>query len=359
MIVRAFAACFMLMWAQFAAAGERCAMSAPDRAWLDKSLDAWRYMHIRRLELTPPRAPTIVLFDNKCRFKNAAGSKRWRAKPHGGRIRLPDGYEVPPEVVSFAGENKRRAERFFVMALPSVWDSAGLPITGDHLLLTGVLLHEFSHTLHSGPLEPRFRAAEAMHSVPKNFNDDSLQESFQNDPAYVDAFMKELDLLDQAAEAARDSESRALARKALVMMEARQRQWFVGDAAYWKAYDDLFLTLEGLAQWVAYSWLSDQSGGRLTPHAAQHKIRGMRKWWSQEEGLALFLVVDRHVPTWMSQALARQPTLGIDLLRQAVGDATRSARSTSRGSRFACAQSTLGRADTDAGEVCNRTGRAP
>ena len=87
-----------------------------------------------------------------------------------------------------------------------------------------------------------------------------------------------------------------------------------------EAYDDLFLTMEGFGQWNAYAWLSDAGGGKMTSAAAETKMRGSRKWWSQEEGLALFLVIDRFVPGWANQAFAAQPSLGIDLLRQAVAE---------------------------------------
>jgi hypothetical protein len=319
MIIRALAATTLVLSVPAAAAGELCAMSAPERAWLDTSLEAWRYMDAR-LKLAPDPRPTVVVFDTKCRFESAAGGKPWQAEAHSGRIRLPDGEELPVQVTSFAGQNGKTAERFFVMALPSIWDAAGIPISGDHLGLTGVFLHEFSHTRHTRALKPVFEAAEALRPMTEDFNDDSLQEHFQSDPAYVATFEKELDLLYRAAGDPTASKSKALAREALAMMEARQRRWFVGEAAYWKSYDDLFLTMEGFGQWVAYSWLADPKGGGLTPAAAQEKMRGRRKWWSQEEGLALFLVIDRFVPNWAAQTFASRPALGIDLLRRAVDE---------------------------------------
>ena len=86
----------------------------------------------------------------------------------------------------------------------------------------------------------------------------------------------------------------------------------------WKPYDDLFLTMEGFGQWNAYAWLADPTGAGMTMDAAREKMRGKRRWWSQEEGLGLFLVVDRFVPNWAAEAFASNPKLGIDLLREAV-----------------------------------------
>ena len=113
--------------------------------------------------------------------------------------------------------------------------------------------------------------------------------------------------------------ARKLAAEALALMEARQKRWFTGGDAYWKNYDDLFLTMEGFGQWVAFAWLADPRGAGLAPDAARKKMSGTR-WWSQEEGLALFLVIDRFVPDWPRRAFAEKPALGIDLLRLAVAE---------------------------------------
>ena len=48
------------------------------------------------------------------------------------------------------------------------------------------------------------------------------------------------------------------------------------------------------------------------------------RWWSQEEGLALFLVLDRLLPDWPDRAFSANPALGIDL-RQNLRDLTNSA----------------------------------
>ena len=301
-------------------AAQSCAMSSAESAWVEKSLQAWRHVSTRKLNLPPAAQPTMILFNEKCRFERITGQSVWRAEPHNGTIRLPDGGEVPVQVTAFAGRNDRTAEPFFVMALPSVWEAAKVIKPGDANGLIGVFLHEFSHTRQTLALQPVFRAAAAVRPMPEKFSDDSLQEHFQDDPAYVAVFEKERDLLYRAAEEPDDAKAKALAREALALMEARQKRWFAGEDAWWKPYDDLWLTMEGFGQWVAYAWLSDPKGGGMTPAAARDRMRGSRRWWSQEEGLALFLVIDRFVPEWPAKAFAPKPALGIDLLREAVAD---------------------------------------
>ena len=109
-----------------------------------------------------------------------------------------------------------------------------------------------------------------------------------------------------------------MARQALALIDNRQKRWFSGANARFKPYDDLFLTMEGFGQWAAYAWLSDPKGGGMTSAAAQAKMRGSRRWWSQEEGLALFLVIDRFLPGWAQRAFGNPPSMGIEMLRQAV-----------------------------------------
>ena len=295
-----------------------CTMSKAERSWIDSSLGAWRHME-RRMNLPRHASPTIVLFNQTCRFERRAGRTAWVGESHKGSIRLPDGGRAPAQVTSFAGNNARTNEPFFVMALPPIWTAAKIPIARTPHGLTAVFLHEFSHTRQTPALAPVFQAAERIRKMDDDFSDDSLQEHFQRNAAYVADFDRERDLLWAAALELDPVKARDLARQALAAMEARQKRWFVGPEAYWKAYDDLFLTMEGFGQWVAYAWLSDPKGGGMSGQAARQRMRGSRKWWSQEEGLALFLVINRFVPHWPQRAFAVRPALGIDLLREAVG----------------------------------------
>jgi hypothetical protein len=267
--------------------------------------------------LQPEAPPTIIVFDARCRFEAKEHAPlRWKAQPHHGKIGLPDGTMVDAGVASFASRAEKTGERFFVMALPSVWTAAGLTALGDEGL-TAVLLHEFSHTRQINPLKPAFDAAAKIYKMPDDFSDDSLQAHFKSDPAYVAVWEKETDLLYRAATEPDDAKARAYARQALGLMEARQKRWFVGDEAKWQPYDDIFLTMEGFGQWVAYAWLSDPKGAAMTTNAAREKMQGKRGWWSQEEGLGLFLVIDRFVPKWAEKAFGSPPKLAIDLLREA------------------------------------------
>ena len=303
------------------AATAKCAMSDAEQGWIDGSLRAWNYMASERLHLAAAQPPTIIVFNSKCRFEANAGDKlHWKAEPHGGKIRLPDGGDIPVSVSSFASHDDNTGITYFVMALSPIWEAAGIVKPGDQNGLRGVFLHEFAHTRQTVSLKPAFDAAAKIQPMPDDLDDDGVQKRFGKDAAYAAVAEKEMNLLAAAAHEVDAVKAKALAREALALMEARQKRWFIGGDTIWKHYDDIFLTMEGFGQWTAYAWLADPKGGALTQGAAEEKMRGRRRWWTQEEGLSLFLVIDRFVPDWSQRAFAKSPAMGIDLLRIAVAD---------------------------------------
>lgn len=124
-------------------------------------------------------------------------------------------------------------------------------------------------------------------------------------------------MLYAAALAPTDTEAKDLARLALTKMRTRREKWFVGDATKWQTIDEIFLTMEGLGQWTAYAWFTDKKGLNLDPAGVLPEVRRKRNRWTQDEGLAVFLVVNRLVPGWQKFAFAPQPELAVALLERA------------------------------------------
>ena len=153
------------------------------------------------------------------------------------------------------------------MALPAVWQAGGKASAG-RLGLTGVFLHEFSHTRQMNVLRPAFEAAAVIYKMPDDFNDDSIQKKFKSDPIYAALIEKETDVLYRAAEEPDEGKARALPRRALALIDARQKRWFAGRDAKLKAYDDHFpdhgrvRPMEGLCVAVVHErWRHDAGGG--------------------------------------------------------------------------------------------------
>lgn len=301
----------------------KCEMSQGDRVWIESAVRNWTIAEGKFLRQPPSPLPTIVVVDRACSYVAPPRPDRrlhWKATPHQGMVTLPDGNRVPVGVMSFAAPSEGGKAAFFVMSLPSIWKeqnvSSPLGVEG---LMDGVLLHEMAHTRQFYFANPALEALTRKYGLPDDINDDSLQEAFKGNAKYVADYERERDLLYAAALSASDAEAKRLAREALTAMRTRRATWFKGPDEKWAPLDEVFLTMEGLGQWLIYAWFTDPAGRRLDRDAALDLVRRKRNRWSQDEGLALFMVINRLVPNWQAHAFATKPATAERLLEMAAG----------------------------------------
>jgi hypothetical protein len=299
------------------------AIRAGDAAWAYEAVGAWETTRREILSLPPmAQAPTVVLFDEACVFTARVGGEwdgTWGGQPHGGEVTLPDGGSVPVQVASFAAPFDDNRQVYLAMALLSVWQAAGVE-SGLTLetLMTAVLVHEMTHTEQFAAYNPLIDGLIARWDLGADITDDAVQDRFGAAPEVSASIDRERDLLFAAAFAPSDEEARALAREALALIEARNAAHHVGADAKYAEIEDVFLSLEGSAQWAAFAWLTDERGAGYTAEEALPLFRRGGKKWSQDEGLAIFLVVDRLVPGWIDRAFAAEdPATAMTLLREA------------------------------------------
>jgi len=289
---------------------------------MQEALDAWFTTAHDRLSIYAGDPPDFVFFDDRCVYRTgstAAGPAfegprysgrrlAWNAAPHGGKVALPGGGEVPAQVVSFAAPYDHDARAFMVMALPSVWRAGDVhSALGLETLMTAVFVHEMTHTRQFYAFAPRMAALTARYHLGDDLTDDSLQDAFKNNPDYVAAYTLERDLLLQAAKEPDAARARALVARALEQARTRPARFFTGENAKWEELEDAFLTLEGIAQWAAWSWLTDPKGGGVDKARALTEFRRGGRFWSQDEGFLVMLAVDRFVPRWREYAFDAQP----------------------------------------------------
>lgn len=300
-----------------ALAHEDCQMAEPDRAWLSSALAQWQVTAMRDLKRDRITLPTVFAIDARCTYTLEQGD--WSGltgTPHGGEANLPEGPTLPVGPVSFAYGSNR-----FVMSLPSVWREAGvISPFGLENLMTGVLLHEIMHTMQSDlvtdVLEPIARDA----GVADELSDDLLQERFAGRADYVAAFREETAVLFAAADASDVAMARALAAHGLHMMRARHKRWLSGKNAHFGVFDDGFLTMEGAGQWLMYRYFLSLPEGRDAPEKVMDAVRRGGKWWSQDEGLALMLTLDRLLPNWQERIFSDPEWRAENLLAAAIGE---------------------------------------
>jgi hypothetical protein len=285
-----------------------CALPSTDRAWLDRSLDAWRFASREIMGIG--RVPDVqaIFFSGDCVLSSANAltsptteAVTWTARPHRGKVALPDGSETPAGVISFAAG--KRGQTYFVMSTPSVWQAAHVGEgTALQTTMVGVLLHEASHIAQLAPYGARLGALIDRNHLPDSFNDDSVQERFKENAEFTASVKRETQLFLDAAAAKDASDARRLAREGRRLLRERQARWQVGDDAYFVEAEDIWLTFEGAGQWSAYQWLIDPRGGAQPPAEVMARFtRG--RWWSQTEGFAVAMALDRIAgPSWKRHA---------------------------------------------------------
>ena len=109
---------------------------------------------------------------------------------------------------------------------------------------------------------------------------------------------------------------REFAARALAMVRERHARYFTGPTAAYAELESLFLTMEGVGQWAAYRLARMNAGGNDAE--ALRLVRDNKRYWSQDQGLALFLLVDALVPNWQARVFAPAPASPFALLEEAV-----------------------------------------
>lgn len=310
-----------------------CALSLPDSLWTASALEQWTRIARRAFGAPPLRLPMLVLFDSVCAhvltptapggasagFAGAGHAFALDSRTHGGTIALPDGASVPAKLTSFAAPLPD-GHMFFVMALPSLWRSSNRGSERD-LLATAVFIHEFTHT-QSGALGARVDSL-LRRGLPEDSDDDVVQTRFESRSGFREAYEAERDLLFAAAQAPDRATSLALARRAMQLIDRRRAKYFRGVDAIYADAEDLFLSMEGVGQWAGYLALVDSAGGGMPSAQALPFMRRGGRHWSQDEGLALLLVLDRLAPAAPAALFGSSPSTVLEQLRIAVGEPAR------------------------------------
>lgn len=283
-----------------------CALSAGDQAWLDASMRAWNYASMRISGVGHVKKITALIFDKQCLVTSSTamngGANSWAASLHHGKVALPDGGSLTPQVTSFAGSADGNA--FFVMSAPSIWRAGNVSGKGTTLenLMTAVLLHEATHVAQVPTYGAQIGTIAERNHLSEDFNDDSIQNQFKGNPKFSASVAEETRLLLEASVANDRGKAAALVRSARRLMKARYARWFSGKDSYLAAAEPIWLTFEGSGQWIGYRWMVDPKGGNLA-RADVWPGFAADKHWTQGEGFAAFMALERLVGTaWKRQA---------------------------------------------------------
>jgi hypothetical protein len=105
----------------------------------------------------------------------------------------------------------------------------------------------------------------------------------------------------------------------LASSQKRKERFFVGDKGGYSDLEDIFLAMEGMAMWVQYRTARERAQAGEDWLKTLIKVLERTGAWSQEEGLGLFLMIDRLVPDWQKRYLAPDFPSPFAVLREAIG----------------------------------------
>jgi hypothetical protein len=313
-----------------------CTFTASEVAWIQRALDGWEQVSREFLRTDPDPLPWIVFYDNACVWhlnadSSIAGARviettltfagrmvPVRGLTHTGTFLLPSG--GPGEVEMKASTSLYRNGRaaFFAMAMPSVWRTKDVSGPTRAEYLQGVFSHEMTHTRLLPAVNGRVRELAQAHDLPLPMNDDVVQSVFEKVDGFEPAFNRERDHFFRAAAAPDAARRIELTRRGLEVARQRRARYFTGPNAAYAEIESLFLMLEGVGQWAAYRLSKARVGHELE---AIRLMRDDRRFWSQDEGLALFLLIDALVPGWQSRIFAGTPVSPYALLEEAANTA--------------------------------------
>lgn len=218
----------------------------------------------------------------------------WKRAIHKDTITLPDNSRVPVGLMSFAAELKgEKNKSFFVMPLPQFWNKAGVTSKelGNDNLVTGVFLHEFSHSQQMQNFGRRITELENANDFGIEFSDDIVQHLFDKDSLYTAMFTNENNIFYEAVHEKDSAVKKSLISAGMDAFQTRHNKFFTAKYESLKNIDEFFLTMEGLGQFTMYAWLTHKNGANLPAETAIAGIRRGKNHWSQEEGFALFLLL--------------------------------------------------------------------
>jgi hypothetical protein len=317
----------------------KCRLDEESARWIQRALSSWERGSVEFLRLPPAPLPWIALFDTTCTWHLAPDASRlsgaqpdfvdlrfqgravllW-AQPHHGTVELPNGTSMPVTPTVYAAFSRALERPYFVLALPEVFrrDPAAArdPRLSERIL--GVVSHEILHTRQLPDLQRAIDALGQRTELPDRIDDNVVETRFGRDSTFRAAFEAERDLLYEAAFEPDTSRARGVAARAVTRIRERRARHFVGADEVYGRLEELFLNLEGAAEWLRFQLHRADPGDLGSDAEIVAFIRGRNNEWVQDEGLALFLVLDRFAGDWQSRLLGPDLASPIDALEEAL-----------------------------------------
>lgn len=315
-------------------------LPAIDSQWIQHVLDNWDRVCRQELNISVEPLPWIILYDSTAAWHvNPNRSLLPRHEPTNYRftfnhrpvtvvrmpqrmtVWVPDRPPVPMGSLPVAAmPYAKNSKSFFIAPLPSLFHVMAPASEAVYLdfLFTGNNMHELTHTRQLPYVVRQLLQIQRDYKLPESIDDNSIQALFSKNDAYVERFLIEKSLLWKAVFTKDKDSCKEYARQALATAGSRKKDFFTGQYAGYDPLDDIFLSLEGSAMWAQYRLMLANAPQGMRQDAVLDWLLQRSASWSQEEGLAIFLLIDRLSPGWQQYFFGKALPGAFPYLRRAV-----------------------------------------
>ena len=318
-------------------------LDQPTLVWMQAMLNNWNAVCRRDLRIPAQPLPWIIFYDETLAWhlhpetsllpphQASTRSLRFTGKPYpliqvahqDGKLWVPGRASVPidvarPRMAAMPYDSDRSS--FFIAPLPSLFHKLAAPDQARNLdeLFLGAAAHELTHTQQLAFAMAKIRQLRIRYNLPEHLDDNIIEREFGNNAEYKRMYGEEGDLWTKAMRATDLDDVRRAAEQALLASQARKARFFVGDKAGYSDLEDIFLAMEGLAMWVQFRTARERAPSGEDWLTTFISLAQKSDAWSQQDGLALLILIERLAPGWHARFLAPDFPSPFAVLREAI-----------------------------------------
>jgi hypothetical protein len=184
-------------------------------------------------------------------------------------------------------------------------------------------MHELTHTRQLPFVLSTILQIQKDYKLPESIDDNTIENSFGKNDNYKALFLAEKVHLWNAVFDENTDSCIAHVKQAFRVADRRKKEFFTGDSLGYDKLDDIFLSLEGSAMWAQYKLMLRNIPTGMSGKELLAWLLPRTQAWSQEEGLAIFILIDRFDPGWKRRFFEQELPPALPYLRTIIANQKR------------------------------------
>ena len=329
-----------LFLSQGKAMAQDAALASLDFQWMQKVLDNWERSCSKDLHIGIEPLPWIIFYDSVAAWHVGAEEKAlpkhmteketlkfnkknyaiYKVDHSKDGIWVPGRNAIAISDMALATMPYGNGKTFFIASLPTLFHKLAPEDQRIFLdvLFMGTNIHELVHTRQLGHVLPQLEALQKEHNLPESLSEEYLATNYSQNKDYTKIFFEEKARYMKAAVSPNLDTCLLELSKALKLTEKRHKTFFTGLNAGLAELDEIFLSLEGSAMWAQFHTLLHEPVSGPTSDQLLAWLVERTRTWTQEQGLALFLLIDRFVSGWSTKYFGQKMPSPFEELRRVV-----------------------------------------